>query len=99
MAEISRRIQTAYEWDSMADPVRRGYSPPVDRTEVEVSVEILETYVGEYQLRPDFSLVVTLEDGALFAEPYSKSSGRRGSVDYGHRSRTVCDRGAEICRR
>ena len=25
MAEISRRIQAAYEWDSMADPVRRGY--------------------------------------------------------------------------
>lgn len=68
MAELSRRIQNAYEWDSMADPVRRGYAPPVERTEIEVAVEILETYVGEYEL-PDFSVVVTLEDGALFVQP------------------------------
>ena len=67
-AEVSRRIQNAYEWDSMAQPVPRGYDPPVERTEVEVAVEILETYVGEYEL-PDRSIVVTLEDGALFAQP------------------------------
>ena len=29
---------------------------------------ILETYVGEYELAPTFSIVVTLEDGALFAQ-------------------------------
>jgi hypothetical protein len=29
---------------------------------------ILETYVGEYEL-PSLSVVVTLEDGALFAQP------------------------------
>ena len=27
MAEISRRIQAAYEWDSLAPPVPRGYAP------------------------------------------------------------------------
>jgi CubicO group peptidase (beta-lactamase class C family) len=68
MNELSRRIQAAYEWDSLAEPVRRGYDPPVERTEVEVPVEILETYVGEYEL-PSLSVVVTLEDGALFAQP------------------------------
>ncbi len=31
-------------------------------------MEILETYVGEYELRPEFSVVVTLEDGALFVQ-------------------------------
>ena len=25
MAELSRRIQSAYDWDSVADPVPRGY--------------------------------------------------------------------------
>jgi CubicO group peptidase (beta-lactamase class C family) len=68
-AEISRRIQAAYEWDSMADPVRRGYTAPVERTEVEVAVDILQTYVGDYELRSNLTLVVTLEDGALFVEP------------------------------
>ena len=69
MAEVSRRIQAAYEWDSMADPVRRGYAPPAERTEVEVAEAVLETYVGEYELTNGLSLVVTLEDGALFVHP------------------------------
>ena len=72
-AELSRRIQAAYEWDSTAPPVRRGYTTPVERTEVDVAVEILETYVGEYELRPGFSIVVTLEGGALFALPTGQS--------------------------
>jgi hypothetical protein len=69
MCEISRRIQIAYEWDSMAEPAPRGYAPPVERTEIEVAEEILATYVGTYELSPEFSIVVTLEDGALFAQP------------------------------
>jgi CubicO group peptidase (beta-lactamase class C family) len=66
--ELSRRIQAAYEWDSMAEPVRRGAAPVVERTEVEVAVDILESYVGEYELAPSFSIVVTLENGALFGQ-------------------------------
>lgn len=31
--------------------------------------EILETYVGVYELSPDLSLVVSIEDGGLFLEP------------------------------
>ncbi len=69
MAEVSRRIQVAYEWDSIADPVPRGYARPVQRTEVEVAEAILETYVGEYELGAERSLVLTLEDGALFVQP------------------------------
>jgi CubicO group peptidase (beta-lactamase class C family) len=39
------------------------------RIEVEVAQDILETYVGEYELAPGFLVVVTLEDGALFGQP------------------------------
>ena len=69
MAEVRRRIQVAYEWDSMADRMRRGYARPVERTEVEVAEALLETYVGEYELGDDLSLFVTLEDGVLFVQP------------------------------
>ena len=49
-------------------PLAAAAEPVPDRTEVEVSDEILKTYVGEYQLAPSFSIVVTLEDGALFVQ-------------------------------
>ncbi len=68
MAEISRRIQMAYEWDSFADPAPRGYRPPVERTEVEVAEDLLVTYVGTYEASPEITLIVTLEDGRLFLE-------------------------------
>lgn len=69
MAELSRRIQRAYEWDSMTPPVPRGYAPPVERTEIEVAPEVLEAYVGTYRLDDETELVVTLEEGRLFVEP------------------------------
>jgi len=71
--ELSRRIQAAYEWDSMAQPVRRGAAPPVERTEVEVAEDVLSTYTVEYELRPGFSIVVTLEDGTLFVQATGQS--------------------------
>ena len=49
-------------------PLAPAPEPPVERTEVEVGEDILETYVGEYEFAPTFSIVVTLEDGALFAQ-------------------------------
>jgi len=70
MAEISRRIQLAYGWDSKAEPVQRGYDAPVEHTEIQLPAETLRTYVGEYEL-PDLGLtiVVTFEDGRLQAQP------------------------------
>ena len=41
---------------------------PEERTEVEVADNVLESYVGEYELAPTFSIAVTLEDGALFIQ-------------------------------
>jgi hypothetical protein len=68
MAEISRRIQMAYEWDSFADPAPRGYRPPVERTEIDVAEALLATYVGSYEASPEITLIVTLEDGRMFLE-------------------------------
>ena len=69
MGEISRRIQTAYEWDSRAEPVPRGYAPRVERTEVDVDADILRTYVGAYEFESGNTIVVELEDGRLFVTP------------------------------
>ena len=51
--ELSRRIQMAFEWDSVAGPVPRGYEQPVQRTVIAVAEEILEGHVGEYELSPE----------------------------------------------
>jgi hypothetical protein len=69
MAELSRRIQRTYGWDSQAEPVPRGYDPPVTLTPIAVAPEMLEAYVGEYEVSPDLSLVITLENGGLFVAP------------------------------
>lgn len=41
IAELSRRIQRAYEWDSMAEPPPRGYRPPPPRTEIGLPAETM----------------------------------------------------------
>lgn len=68
-SELSRRIQMAYEWDSFAEPAPRGYRPPVERTEIAVAEDVLQSYVGEYALTPSVTFVVTFEDGRLYVEP------------------------------
>jgi len=42
--------------------------PPLERVEVPVSTDILETYVGVYPLTPDFALTVTVENDDLWAQ-------------------------------
>jgi len=39
-----------------------------ERTEIDLTEKVLETYVGAYALAPTFSIVVTLEKGALFGQ-------------------------------
>ncbi len=43
--------------------------PPRERTAVEVDAEILADYVGEYEVTPGLSFVITLEDGGLHVQP------------------------------
>jgi len=68
-AELSRRIQRAYEWDSFAEPAPRGYAPPVERTEITLPRDVLESYVGVYEATPPMSITVTLEEGQLHIQP------------------------------
>jgi CubicO group peptidase (beta-lactamase class C family) len=42
--------------------------PPVERIEVKVPRGILDTYVGEYELTPDFTIVVTRKRRALYVQ-------------------------------
>ncbi len=71
--ELGRRIQRVYEWDSFAEPAPRGYRPPVERTEITVAESVLRGYVGEYQLTPQLSITITLENGRLQAQPTGQS--------------------------
>jgi CubicO group peptidase (beta-lactamase class C family) len=67
--ELSRRIQRAYEWDSLAPPVPRGYDPPPDFKEIKLPPDVLSEYVGEYQVdepEPRTRIVITLEAGQLY---------------------------------
>jgi D-alanyl-D-alanine-carboxypeptidase/D-alanyl-D-alanine-endopeptidase len=45
---------------------------PKERTAIAVKPEVLETYAGEYQLAPDFSIKVTAEKDRLFAQATSQ---------------------------
>ena len=42
--------------------------PPVERVEVKVSRDILDTYVGEYELAPEFIIVVTRKGRKLYVQ-------------------------------
>ena len=72
-SELSRRIQRLYEWDSFAEPAPRGYRPPVERMEITLAESVLRSYVGEYQLSPQLSITITLEDGRLQGQPTGQS--------------------------
>lgn len=69
MAELGRRIQRAYEWDSMAEPAPRGYDPPLTFEAIELPAHVLEAYVGEYRLNERTTGVVTIENGVLHSAP------------------------------
>ena len=42
--------------------------PPPERAEIDVDAAILETYVGEYALAPDFIITITVEEGLTYAQ-------------------------------
>lgn len=42
--------------------------PPKPRTPVTLGADVLQSYIGEYQLAPTFSIVLSLRDGRLFAQ-------------------------------
>ena len=52
-----------------AMPLAPKPQPMKQRTAIELSRDVLARYVGEYQLAPNFRLVVTLGDAGLFVQP------------------------------
>jgi Domain of unknown function (DUF3471) len=57
--EIIHSIAVEYHWPDWLPDVR---------TAVQVDPQILAHYVGTYQLAPNFDLVITVENGALFSQ-------------------------------
>jgi len=43
--------------------------PPKERKEIKLTEKVLATYVGEYQMTPERTLTVTLDQGYLWGEP------------------------------
>jgi CubicO group peptidase (beta-lactamase class C family) len=66
MAEVLRRVRRAYEWDTEAAPVPRGYDPPITAPTVAVASEILARYAGRYK-NDDLDVTVRVENGVLQA--------------------------------
>lgn len=67
-AEMSRRIQAAYGWDSTLDDLPRGYDA-VEKEYIDVDVSVLQHYTGVFEGEGVGRLTITLEDGGLFVEP------------------------------
>ena len=86
MQEIANRIQRAYEWDALAQPAPRGYDPPVvlDLEVIELSSELLEDYVGEYQINEQQLVAVTLTNGQLMAAPAGQPPAQLFATEVDH---------------
>ena len=55
-------------------PLAPAPVPPKQRTAIDVSADVLARYVGTYQLAPNFTLEVTLKDGALYLHPTDQAT-------------------------
>ncbi len=53
---------------NQALPLAAAPTPTPDRIAIEIDREILTRYVGEYELAPEFTITVTLEDDGLHAQ-------------------------------
>jgi CubicO group peptidase (beta-lactamase class C family) len=63
--EVMRSIAAVYHWPD--------FQPNV-RATVTVDPKILATYVGTYEIRPNFDLAVTVQDGHLVTQPTGQGS-------------------------
>lgn len=84
MQELRRRVERAYEWDSVALPAPRGYDPPPDFNEIELPADVLEDYVGEYRLNEEMTLTITMAGGALMAAPSGQQPAQLHATERDH---------------
>lgn len=49
--------------------LQKEVSWPVEKKEIKLPVAVLETYTGQYELRPDFIITISVEDGRLMGQP------------------------------
>jgi CubicO group peptidase (beta-lactamase class C family) len=63
--EIMRSIAVAYQWPDLQPKVRAV---------VTVDPKVLASYVGTYELGPNFDLVVTVKDGQLITQTMAKGA-------------------------
>ena len=64
MQELSRRIQIAYQWDSIANRTPRGYAVAPANGGVSVDEDVLRKYVGTFEFN-DLVLALEVVDGRL----------------------------------
>jgi CubicO group peptidase (beta-lactamase class C family) len=74
-AELSRRIQMAYEWDSFAEPAPRGYRPPVapvGMTSSAAQQDAVNAIFADYASSgsPGCAVSVTRDGSTLFQRAY-----------------------------
>jgi CubicO group peptidase (beta-lactamase class C family) len=55
-------------------PLAPAPAPPKQRTAIDVRADVLARYVGTYQLAPNFTLEITLKDGALYMHPTGQAT-------------------------
>ena len=55
-------------------PLTPKPAPPKQRTAIELPADVLSRYLGVYQLAPQFTLEITLRDGALYMHPTGQAT-------------------------
>ncbi|WP_051189631.1 serine hydrolase [Daejeonella oryzae] len=58
--------------DGLAILYEKPYKLPEAKKEISLSTDILKNYPGVYELSPEFSITITLENGSLFGQPTSQ---------------------------
>jgi CubicO group peptidase (beta-lactamase class C family) len=55
-------------------PLAPAPAPPKQHTAIDIKPDVLARYVGTYQLAPNFTLEITLKDGALYMHPTNQDT-------------------------
>lgn len=67
LREVARRVEHAYEWDAHAAPAPRGYAVAPAHGGLDLSEDVLRTFVGRYDFEGITSLEIELVEGRLVA--------------------------------